>query len=341
MKINRIPSIIFLQILIAGSVFAQITREGTAAANFLLIEPGSRAVGMGSAHVAVGGDSYAAYYNPAGLAQISSYKIDLQRTKWLADISYDYLSAAFPVHRSMVAGFQLISLSMADMEVRTELAQDGTGEMFSAGDLLLGASLAITISDRFSIGGTLKYVREHIWHMTADGLAFDVGTRYTSSFFNTVIGVAISNFGEHLQMRGRDINIRYDPSETFYGNNDEVPAKYDLDEFSMPLIFRIGIVSDIIPSRPRFLLVAIDAIHPYSTSEFVNIGAELSPIEFVKIRAGYKSLFYPNSEEGLTLGAGLQIPMVNGVTLDVDVAYSDFVSFNSVTQYSLGLSFQR
>ena len=139
MKINRIPSIIFLQILIVGSVFAQITREGTAAANFLLIEPGSRAVGMGSAHVAVGGDSYAAYYNPAGLAQISSYKIDLQRTKWIADIAYDYLSAAFPVHRSMVAGFQLISLSMADMEVRTELAQDGTGyltDLETSGNLL-------------------------------------------------------------------------------------------------------------------------------------------------------------------------------------------------------------
>ena len=166
--------------------------------------------------------------------------------------------------------------------------------MFSAGDLLLGASLAITISDRFSIGGTFKYVREHIWHMTADGLAFDVGTRYASSFLNTVIGVAISNFGEHLQMRGRNINIRFDPSETFYGNNDEIPAAYTLDEFAMPLTFRIGISSDLVPQRPGFIHIAIDAVHPNSTLEFVNIGLEIKPLEILAYRAGYKSLFYQN-----------------------------------------------
>lgn len=196
MKVLKTIRIILLQTLIVGSIFAQISREGTSAVNFLLIEPGSRAVGMGSAQVAVGGDSYAVYYNPAGLAQITSFEMDVQRTNWIADITYDYLSIAFPVHHSAVAGIQVISLSMADMEVRTELDQDGTGEMFSVGDLLLGTSLAITISDRFSVGGTFKYVREQIWHMASDGLAFDVGTRYSAPFLNTVIGVAISNFGD-------------------------------------------------------------------------------------------------------------------------------------------------
>ena len=333
--------ILFLFPILVCCSFAQISRVGTSAVNFLLIEPGPRAVAMGSAHVAMSGDTYLAFYNPAGLSEIESVMIDAQRTNWIADIRYDYLSIAFPVNRSVVAGFQFVSLSMADMEVRTEYNQNGTGEMFSAGDMLIGSSLSIAVSDRFSVGGTIKYVREYIWNMSADALAFDIGTRYSSSFFNTAVGVSISNFGESLKMRGRDINIQHDPSDIFYGNNDEIPAAYTLDEFAMPLTFRIGIASDLIPQRPGFLHVAIDAVHPYSTTEFINIGMELKPLEVIAFRAGYKSLFYPNSEEGLTFGAGLKIPVYSGAVLKVDIAFTDYGRFNSVKQFSLGFNFLR
>ncbi len=335
------PYIFFLLPIMIGCSFAQVSRVGTSAVNFLLIEPGPRAVSMGSAHVAMGGDTYLAFYNPAGLSEIESVIIDAQRTNWIADITYDYLSIAFPVHRSIVAGFQFVSLSMADMEVRTEYNQNGTGEMFSAGDMLIGSSLSVAVSNRFAVGGTIKYVREYIWNMSADALAFDIGTRYSSSFFNTVVGVSISNFGERLQMKGRDINIQHDPSEVFYGNNDEIPATYSLDEFAMPLTFRIGIASDLVPQRPGFIHIALDAVHPYSTSEFVNIGMEFKPLEMIAFRAGYKSLFYPNSEEGFTFGAGLKIPIYNNAVLTVDTAFIDYGRFNSVKQFSLGLNFLR
>ena len=44
-----------------------VTKVGTCAGNWLKLETGTRAIGMGGAHVAAGNGVYAAPYNPASI----------------------------------------------------------------------------------------------------------------------------------------------------------------------------------------------------------------------------------------------------------------------------------
>ena len=47
-----------------------VTKVGTCAGNWLKLETGTRAIGMGGAHVAAGNGIYAAPYNPASIGFI-------------------------------------------------------------------------------------------------------------------------------------------------------------------------------------------------------------------------------------------------------------------------------
>jgi hypothetical protein len=72
--VNSIFPLIFLCFMVSGA-FAQNT-------NLIFAQPdtfgiGPRAIGMGGAFAAVADDASAAYWNVAGLAQISSYELSL------------------------------------------------------------------------------------------------------------------------------------------------------------------------------------------------------------------------------------------------------------------------
>ena len=68
---------------------------------FLLISPSARAGGMGEAQVALANDSYATYWNPAGLGFQEGYEISGMHVNWLPglvdDMYYDFLGGRVPV----------------------------------------------------------------------------------------------------------------------------------------------------------------------------------------------------------------------------------------------------
>ena len=87
------------------------------------------------------------------------------------------------------------------------------------------------------------------------------------------------------------------------------------------------------------LTVAADAIHPNDNYEAINAGIEYSFNNMLFLRAGYKSLFQKDSEEGFTLGAGLNYRLMSTVVLKIDYAYADFGVLENVQRFSLGLRF--
>ena len=57
------------------------------------------------------------------------------------------------------------------------------------------------------------------------------------------------------------------------------------------------------------------------------------------LRGGYRNLFLVDNEEGITLGAGLDIAPAKGANLIVDYSYQDFGRFASINSFALSLHF--
>lgn len=317
-----------------------VSRAGTTAAPFLEIGVGPRAAALGGAFTATADDATALYWNPAGLAQMGAGEVVSAHSEWLTDVSHDYLGVAVPFGGGVV-GASVTLLGVPEMLVRTELNQEGTGETFDAADLALGVSYGRQITDRFSLGGSVKYIEQRIWHSTATAVAVDLGTRFQTDFFGGLtIGAAISNFGTDLQLDGRDLRTFVDPDPTQDGTNGEVPADYALDTWSLPLDFKIGVVSRPVQSRMNQLTVSVDALHPSSNYESVNVGAEYGFRERVFFRGGFQGLFLPEREGGLALGLGVRqpLPYPDGMA-KLDYAFRDGGRLGRVHTVGLSLTF--
>jgi hypothetical protein len=72
-------------------------------------------------------------------------------------------------------GLSFTYLDYGDMEVTTLREPDGTGEIFSPKDMAIGLTYSYNLTDRFSLGGTAKYVHQNIWNTNASAFAADLG----------------------------------------------------------------------------------------------------------------------------------------------------------------------
>jgi long-subunit fatty acid transport protein len=335
--------IIFTLILLLAVIplYSQnVTKTGTTAAGFLNIDVGARAVGMGSAFVTVSDDPTAIYWNPAGLARMTSTQAMFSHTQWLADIAFNFAAIAVPTPSMGTFGVSATFLTMDDMERTTISDPMGTGEMFSAGSYAVALSYSRRLTDRFSIGGNVKYIQENIFHSTANGFAIDIGTLFETQFNGLMIGMSISNYGTKLQMIGQDMLVQADPDPTLAGNNGQINANFETEQYDLPLMFRVGIGIDVLKGAGNSnLILAADALHPNDDVEFVNVGAEYTFNNMISLRAGYKTLFAQDSEEGLSLGGGLRYRIMDFSELRLDYAYQDFGILNNIQKFSISLGF--
>lgn len=342
--------LIILLVLTMSVSYGQY-KGGTTAAQFLKIGVGSRAVGMGEAYVAMSQDASGLYWNPAGIAQAGGGEIMFLRNNWIADIAVNYMGVIFPLYGVGTVGMSITSLTMDDMPVRTELEPNGTGEEFTASDLALQVTLARALTDRFSIGFNFKYIQESIWHSKATAMAMDVGTLFRTQFNGMRLGMSISNYGSSMTMNGRDSRRYYDPAPNFEGNNDAIPVYYGMDDWDLPLIFRVGLAMDVLELGVSKLTLAVDAIHPNDNYESINIGGEFSIMNRYFLRAGWKSPFVETNraisasdlerrEEGLTFGAGFDLPIFGAASgLRFDYAYAEFGRLDAAQRLSMSLYF--
>ena len=85
--IHRLKILCFTLVLSSGFLFGfrnipeVVTKVGTCAGNWLKLETGTRAIGMGGAHVAMGDGIYAAPYNPASIGFVIGQDSFFSRTK--------------------------------------------------------------------------------------------------------------------------------------------------------------------------------------------------------------------------------------------------------------------
>lgn len=328
-----------LGMLVIPASAQKVTKVGTTAAKFLSIPVGARALGMGGAFVGVAGDASAMFWNPAGMARAKQAEILVNHAEWLADINFNWGGVMMPLGDLGTVGVSVTSLSMAEMERTTEEQPDGTGQTFSAGSFALGLSYAKNLTDWFSIGGTARYVNEHIWNSNATGFAVDIGTLFTTPFDGLTFGAGISNFGTKLQMSGDDLLVQKDISPN-NGNNANVNANLSTESFDLPLTLRIGVAYQAIENEDQSLILAVDAAHPNDNAEYLNLGIEYALFQRILwLRGGYKAIGATDSEEKFTVGGGVRYGLTSELVFRLDYAFERFGRLSNVHKFSVALMY--
>jgi len=337
---KMIFTFVFLVVLVVVAFAQNVSKVGTTAAPFLNVGIGARAVGMGGAYVSLANDALALFWNPAGIALVRGNEAVFNHSEWIADINFDFAGLVMNLGNMGTFGLFGNFMTMGEMERTTELYPEGTGQRFNAGSYAMGLSYARSLTDRFTIGFNAKYVHEYILNSAANGLAIDIGTVFVTQFRGLRIGAAISNFGTKMRMGGRDVLVQHDTDPQREGSNERINANLSTDAYDMPLNLRVGVSYNVLQDiEKNALWVSIDAVHPSDNVESVNAGAEYVLMDMFALRGGYASMFSDDSEQGMTLGAGLKYAFGGSLALKVDYAYESFGRFDNIQKFTLALGF--
>jgi len=277
---------------------------------FLSFSPDARAAALGDAVTAKTGGASSLFYNPAGMARIEGMNLSAGQANWIAGITYNAVSVAY----ASDAGVFGISVMNVDYgEIQGTIRSSNTAgyadtELFTPTANVVGLGYAIAPTDRFSVGGQVKFVNEKLGNayldtdgsvegiesLDMDAVAYDFGLMYQMDWKNLMIAMSARNFSESL--------------------------KYAEEAFELPLTFRMGVAVDVIDN----LSLSFVNERPRDYFSTTRVGFEYSLMGMLAVRAGYVT---PTDEAGINLGVGFQVAGFN-----VDVAYTDFGVFDPVTR---------
>jgi long-subunit fatty acid transport protein len=326
--------LIFLTILSCGTVFAQNPNLGTSGAQFLQIPIGARSEAMGGAIVGLADDASAIFWNPAGIVKINNVQAHFSYMNWFDLFDFNAASLVYNAGEYGVFGASMISFTTGNMEITTEEEPNGTGRYFDAGDIALGVSYAKYLTDRFSVGLSVKYINQRIWNETASGIAFDIGTQYRLDFQNLTIAMSMTNFGADMKFDGPDLDFTYRKDDN-YPLSRLIPSRLNTQEYPLPLNFQVGIGFDVVQYDFIKMKGAIDVTHPNDNAERAHFGTELTFFDRFSLRGGYK---FNYDDQDFTFGAGANVPL-GGTAVYFDYAYSLYDILPSVHRISVNLSF--
>lgn len=314
-------------------------KVGTTSAPFLGISSGARASAMGGAYVAISNDGSGMFWNPGGVAHVSSNAVTFSNMNWFVDSQFQDASVIINAGTDGNFALSIRALNYGEIDVTTIENPEGTGERFTPTDLAVAFTYSTFLTDKFSVGGTGKFIQQKIWNEKALGFAVDLGMLYQTDFKNLRIGMSISNFGTDMTLSGDDLRRAIDIAEDQSGNNDRLEGYLGVDSWSMPLLFKVGIAMDLIDTDLHRVVVALDAKHPNDNSESIDVGIEYGFNDLVFFRGGYKSLLSSQTEDqGLTAGFGLKYNM-NDFTANFGAAYMTHSYLDSPLLWTLQIDF--
>lgn len=300
--------LLLLLTVIPFSIHAQSGNSGgRSGAQFLEIGVGSRAVAMGGSFVAVSNDISSCYYNPAGLVSLKNIESIFSIVEMPADINYNFAALGKPVRfLNGVIAFHFIQLSTGEMLVRTPLYPKGTGQKFEANNLTLGFSYGHSVSNKFSIGMSVKYIHLGAFKYCTSGIAMDLGTIYYTGFKSVRFGWVISNFGQDL--------------------------KFINESFSLPTAINFGVAAEAFQNDLNTLTLSIEANRPNDNEERLSLGMEYWLKDILAIRGGYR-INYDADRFSFGIGIKMSVPKIGN--LKFDYAYSDMQYLNQINRYSI------
>ncbi len=278
---------------------------------------------------------------------------------WIADIKYEAAVIAHNIPNVGVVGLSFAYLTSGDMMETTVEMQQGTGRSFSATDLMIGGSFARMLTDRFSIGGNIKYVEEKLADEKATAWGIDIGTLYWTGFKSLRLGMSIRNFGPELQFSGTYQD--YDNGNWVVDATTGQPEKKKYLPYHMPMTFKVSLAYDLMQKENTYLTLATDLAHPNDNVERLNVGAEMKLMKVLALRLGFTGLMgimkrEDNETEGvdtasevtysihnytqnISAGVGLNMDLKGLGSYQFDYAYSDFGVLDWAHRMSLTINF--
>jgi hypothetical protein len=297
--------------ILTGSSFGVAKYAG----EFISIGVGGRALGLGSAYVALAGDVTAGYWNPAGLAHITYPEIILMHDERFGSlVNYDYGAVAVPYGRSASIGISVIRLGVDGIhDTKDALIDPNNGGIlddaaridydkltfFNAADWAVYLTYSHRRSERLSYGFNVKLIHRNHGDNYANGIGFDFGLWY-NPVGNVLLGV-----------NAQDITTTLVAWNT--GTNDLISPTIKVGGGYMFSLFG-GRMIPVIDLDIRFENRQVASnMHLGPVSVDFHGGVEYSVRELFAIRAGY------NEIGNVTLGAGIHLPK-----LDLDYSFARF-----------------
>jgi long-subunit fatty acid transport protein len=294
-------------------------KVGTTGAQFLELGVSARSMGMGGAYAAISDDVSALYYNPAGLTSLLGREVMATYIDMPADVQYGFVGFGMPLESvGGVVGIGVYGLTSGSMiettydqgSIDAELGIFGTGRQFAWNDLAVSVSYGRYLTDRFSIGFSVRYIGEFVHDFSASTWSADVGTSYNTGYRNFKLAMAITNFGPDL--------------------------KFIEKAAPLPINFKFGGSINVLDGVDHILTLAAEGSHPSDNLEKYNAGLEYLFRERFALRVGSR---FNYDTDGLTFGGGLRLPYGEEGLLSFDYAYQDFGILTEVHRFTLGFAF--
>ena len=307
---------------------SEIERAGQSGWQFLKINGDARQAAMAGAYAAISkGDASAVFGNPASLSDVRGFDVQLNALKWVADIGHQSVAIAASIGDVGVVAVSVARLNYGDIPETINMSTGAngttptvTGNTFTANDIAAGVSFARQITDRLSVGGSVRWMRQTIAELSMNNWSLDVGTMYYTGLRSLRIGIAARNFG---------------PDSRFGGWSEQYQT--ESDPVRMPLDIRAGIAMDFLDEEqgPHLLTVVLEGDHPNDGREKIHLGMSYSFDKTFFLRGGYK---FNYDVQKFTFGAGINYP-IGPCIGTINYAYVDFGDLTQVHMFSLGFSF--
>ncbi|MEW5693013.1 MAG: PorV/PorQ family protein [Candidatus Hydrogenedentota bacterium] len=262
-------------ILFYSSVNLYAGGKGTSGAQFLDIEVGARAMGVGGAFVGLADDAEGIYYNPASQAFFLRKNILIHHDSRFFDNQFNYFAYSSPLKEKHGLSLNFTYQDAGNFEAY-DIANRRMGS-FDARDYALGFGYGYRLNKSFGVGANLKFIRSTIASYDAEAIGLDAGLLFR---FNEKlsIGASLRNIGS---------GIRF------------IRQKDDL-----PLNFQAGI--GYTPFKNWNILFDINK--SIDDDKFrIHLGTEYWFLGRYGIRVGYRDVDDMGGDvDGLTAGLGLR-----------------------------------
>jgi len=286
---------------------------GTTGFVFLELPVVARSAAMGETGITLPDAGPAGLFINPALMPLSENRLGLNVTfaDWYVETTHQALGLIYKIPAIGTVGFQASYFDFGEMNRTVNPSVSETGSYidlgtFSAGAYFVGVSFGRSLTDKFSFGASLKYIRETIAEYHADNGTIDMGFVYLTGFRSLRIGAFLQNFG--------------------------LEAKYANEKFKMPQQLKMGLSGEVLGSFAdgNRLTVLVEAAHPNDADERILLGAESVLMNTLTLRAGYK---FGYDEENLCLGAGLRLRMA-GRYAGMDFSFMNHKHLDTTLRYT-------
>jgi hypothetical protein len=260
--------------------------SGKAGALFMDTNCGARPAALAGQYTARTSDASCIWYNPAGLADITSGQGVFTFSRGFMLDSNSYIAAAYPFD-----GLGVFSaLAAVNGNEPIDNAIDGQPAV-TVSDQVYMAGYARSVGAGFALGASAKYYRSVIGLYNAASVSFDGGLVYAAE--NGIkAGLSLKNIG--------------------------TPLKYNSDNTPVPAEAAAGINAELLRGKEHELSAGLDIKYGLvDGGVLLSVGAEYIFNGFLSARLGY--LTDQDRVQGISAGAGISLP-VSQTLLRIDYA---------------------